>query len=104
MALHHIRSLGFEVLEQNWRFRRYEIDILAAKADMLHVIEVKTRTSRFMGYPEANVTDKKLEGLMIASEIYREQHPEWEKIQFDVLSITITGNKTEFLLIEDVFI
>ncbi len=71
---------------------------------MLHVIEVKTRTSRFMGYPEANVSDKKLESLMFASEVYRQQHPEWTKIQYDVLSITILGNKTEFLLIEDVFI
>ncbi len=100
----HLRSLGYDILEQNWRFKRFEIDILASKDGMLHVIEVKSRSTAFGGYPEANVTDKKLDSLIAASQIYREQHPEWSRIQFDVLSVLFTGNKTELFLIEDVFI
>ena len=41
--------------------------------------------------------------LINAAEEYLYQHPEWKRIQFDILSITILKNQSpEYFLIEDV--
>ena len=36
----------------NWRFKHYEIDIIALKNEIIHFIEVKTRQTTTFGYPE----------------------------------------------------
>lgn len=40
---------GFEILEQNWRIPRGEIDIVARKDGVIHFIEVKYRRSDDQG-------------------------------------------------------
>lgn len=81
-----------------------EIDIIAEKDEIIHFVEVKTRSSAFMGYPEEGVTEKKLRNLIDASEFYGEQNPQCNQIQFDILAITIIKNKVTYFFIEDVFI
>jgi putative endonuclease len=95
---------GFYILERNWRSRRNEVDIIASKKDTLHFIEVKTRTSLDIEYPESSVKRKKLKNLKEAAEVYLFLHPEWKWIQFDILSIIIKDNgRNSFFFIEDVF-
>ena len=43
LAANWILQRGFQILERNWRHRRYEVDIIALKNDTLHIIEVKTK-------------------------------------------------------------
>ena len=43
LALGFLRQNDFEILHCNWRFGRYEIDIIAKKQSMLHIIEVKRK-------------------------------------------------------------
>ena len=52
IASAHLLELGFEILERNWRYKHLEIDIIASKENLLHIVEVKTRTSLLFGYPE----------------------------------------------------
>ena len=106
LALAYFLEKGYTILEQNWRTGRLEVDIIAVKNGLLHFIEVKTRTSMLFGYPEENVSKKKINNLINASEIYLQQYPQWQRIQFDVLAIQVTANnKTpEFFLIEDVYL
>jgi putative endonuclease len=43
--------------------------------------------------------------LINASEEFLFLHPEWKKIQFDILSISIPKDKpTEYFFIEDVYV
>ena len=42
-VLEYLRREGFTILELNWRWGRYELDIIARKWDELHFVEVKTR-------------------------------------------------------------
>jgi len=104
LAKHFLVQSGFNILEKNWRYRRLEVDFIAVKSEVVHFVEVKTRTSEHMGRPEDLVTDAKMESLIEASEVYTEQNPLYERVQFDILSILIQLNKTSYLLIEDVFI
>ncbi|MDC1081167.1 YraN family protein [Flavobacteriaceae bacterium] len=47
------------MLEQNYRYRKAEIDIIAIQDDFIVVVEVKARSSSFFGSPESFVTKKK---------------------------------------------
>ena len=96
---------GFEILHQNWRHSHFEIDIIAAKANVLHFVEVKTRSSGIYGPPEENVTRKKLGNLISAGEAYLDLNPHWMMVQYDILSINLNGKSPpEYFFIEDVYL
>ena len=104
MAAGYLSEKGFIILHQNWRHSHWEVDFIASLNDTLHFIEVKTRRTRKFGYPEEDVTKKKMENLINASEEYLCLYPEWKIIQFDILSISLPANELpEFFFIEDVY-
>ncbi len=104
MAAMALLERGFNILERNWQFKHWEVDIIASYENRLHFIEVKTRRSLRYGYPEESITREKMNSLKNAAEAYQEAHPEWKYIQFDVVAITITDCiLREFLIIEDVY-
>ena len=103
LARVYLTEAGFEILFQNWRHSYYEIDFIVSRNNILHFIEIKTRRSLTYGFPEDDVDEKKLERLMIAAEEFLFQHPGWERVQYDILSIYICRNRQpEFFFIEDV--
>ena len=105
MALKFLTDKGFTILHQNWRHRHWEVDVIAYEKNVLHFIEVKTRRTKKFGYPEEDVTKKKLTNLINASEEFLYLHPEWKRIQFDILSINLFKNMpAEFFFIEDVHV
>jgi putative endonuclease len=103
LARSWFREKGYILLESNWRFRNWEIDLVATKDEVIHFIEVKTRTSRSHGYPEESVTRKKLRCLLDAAEAYIYLHPGWKRVQFDIMAISLVDGITEYFLIEDVY-
>lgn len=105
MAAGYFTSIGFTVLHTNWRHSHWEVDIIAHKNNILHFIEVKTRRTKKFGHPEEAVSKKKIQNLLNAAEEYLYQHPEWKRIQFDVLAITVLKNEpVEYFFIEDVYV
>ena len=95
---------GYRLIERNWRFRYWEVDIIAAKDQLLHFIEVKTRKSLRYGRPEESITRDKMTNLKNVAEEYQYQHTEWKYIQFDVLAITLVNEEVkEIFMIEDVY-
>lgn len=117
MALHNIRGRegerlaalflelnGFEVLACNWRYRHYEIDIVASRDRVLHCVEVKTRHNTVFGHPEDGVSRKKFGYLKIAAEQFLAEYPVPARLQFDILAISLlNGRKPEYFFIEDVY-
>ena len=105
MASAYCLDKGFRILHQNWRHSNLEVDIIAEKENVLHFIEVKTRRTRKFGHPEDNVDKKKIRHLIDAAEEYLYQNPQWKRIQFDILSITMIANEpVEYFFIEDVYL
>ena len=105
MAVNYLLEKGFSILHQNWRHSHWEVDVIASINGILHFIEVKTRRTNKFGFPEDDVTKKKLENLINASEEYLLVYPEWKQIQFDILSISILKNQpAEYFFIEDVYV
>ncbi len=103
LAKNWLVQKGFEIVERNWRSGHLEVDLIAVKNGRLHFFEVKCRRSEKFGTPETAISKTKLKNLMNAADIYCRRNPKYRKVQFDVLAITI-GEKTEYFLIEDVYL
>lgn len=105
IAVKYLIDHGYEILFQNWRHPPYEIDIIATKNDLLHIIEVKARKTSAFGYPEESVSKTKLRSIMKAADEFLFQNQKYRHVQFDVLSIILAKNsEVEFFLIEDVYL
>ena len=104
LAAARIQDKGYNIIERNWRFKHWEVDIIANKENKLHFFEIKTRTSALFGHPEESIGKRKMQSMLRAAEEYQYMHPQWKLLQFDVLSITILKNKPiEYFLIEDIY-
>jgi putative endonuclease len=105
LAVAFFTEKGYEVLYTNWQFSHYEIDLIAMHNNVLHFIEVKSRSSRWYGFPEEKVTRKKILSLFKAADEFLYRHPDYHDICFDILSIVKPFNKeAEYFLIEDVYV
>ncbi|CAN5460667.1 YraN family protein [soil metagenome] len=104
LASIYLENKGYSIIERNFRSRRNEVDIIASQKNILHFVEVKTRSNLDFALPETKVKGPKLKHLKEAAETYLFLHPEWKDIQFDILSIIKKddGNNSYFM-IEDVF-
>ncbi len=105
MAARWLKENGFDLLHRNWRHSHYEIDIVATKGKFLHFVEVKARKASPFGYPEDSVTRKKFKNLQKAADEYLFLNPGHSWISYDILSITLHGDKeAEYFFIEDVYL
>lgn len=63
LAAQFLESQGYQVLERNVRTPYGEIDLIVQKKQLIVIVEVKTRSSRFFGNPEEAVDYKKQEKI-----------------------------------------
>ena len=105
LAAAYFIEKGYDILHRNWKHRNWEVDLIASRNGLLHFIEVKTRTSLKYGYPEESIDKKKIRDLINASEEFLFRNPQWQRIQFDVLSINIKDDSSvHYFLIEDIYL
>lgn len=105
LAAQWLTERGYRILHRNWRHSYYEIDIIAARGEVLHFVEVKTRRNMLYGYPEEAVDRKKLRRMMEAAAVFMEIAGEWKRVQYDVLAIRFQrGGSPCIELFEDVYL
>ena len=66
----YLRARNFTVLEQNWRTRWCEIDIIATKNNVVYFFEAKYRCSASWGEGLDYVTGRKLRQMQFAAEFW----------------------------------
>lgn len=109
IAKKHFEDKGYELISQNHRYERAEIDLIfkLENTKTLVFVEVKTRRTKMFGEPEESVTEakqhqliKSAEGFLMNNEIYND----YEK-RFDVvaISISIKGKEEYINHIENAF-
>lgn len=105
MAVDYLQQLNFTILDRNWRYARFEVDVIASRDQVLHIIEVKTRTNLLFGHPEESITKKKINNMIRSADAYMRKNPQWRQVQFNILSITLLKDQPpEFFFIEDVYL
>lgn len=86
-AMGYLISNGFNILHTNWRNGRYEIDIVAQKRGVIHIVEVKCRKADGLTSPEEAITPKKFEALKKAAQYYVALYKIDFDIQFDLVAV-----------------
>jgi putative endonuclease len=103
-ACSYLTVNGYKVLHANWRFHRYELDIVATDGKDLVIVEVKTRAADCLVLPERSVDRQKTRRIACAAEAYQRRYGMELPIRFDV--IFLTGEKDAYTVechIEDAF-
>jgi putative endonuclease len=70
LAVAMLRDKGYLILERNWRVKKLEIDIIAQTADIIVIVEVKTRSTREFGEPGSMVSQKQRLSIIKAANYY----------------------------------
>lgn len=101
-AAEWLRRAGYELCARNWRQGRYELDIVARKAGVVHIVEVKTRRAGSLTPPEAAITPRKFRALdrAAASYLAASGMTEWE-VQFDLAAVEIGPDGVRVTLVEN---
>ena len=86
---------GYDIKETNWRFKRYEIDIIACFQDLLVFIEVKTRSHSDVTSPEGAVTRSQWSNIARAAGVYMNCIDyNWE-VRFDIIAVSLFQDGTD---------
>ena len=102
-ALKFLLENGYVVLTRNYRYRHYEIDLVASHEGVLVFAEVKTRGSKNYGYPEEFVDEDKMDFVRLAAENFIEEHNWQGEIRFDIIAILEKGGSVEITHFVDAF-
>lgn len=92
-----LKEKGYQILRQNWRTGKLEVDIIAENNDYLVFVEVKLRKTDFFGSPESFVGNAKQKRIIKAAQHYTDEFPTDKEIRFDVIAI-LMGNEQKIVL------
>ena len=96
LAAKHLKRLGYKIIEQNFRVRHGEIDIIAEQDGTLVFIEVKTRTDLRYGDPFESITANKQSHLSKAALEYMSRNNCHDQpARFDVIGIQLAAGRPE---------
>lgn len=87
LAKQFLENLGYEILDENWTFKKSEIDLIAYKDSKIIFIEVKTRKNNIFAEPEDSVNPSKQKQMALAADEYIHIMNHQHEIRFDIISI-----------------
>jgi putative endonuclease len=99
-----LKQKGYQILDQNWRFERYELDIVAKDGEWLVFVEVKTRTSAQWGNPQDAVGKGRIKRMVEAADLYIRQKDLDFPARFDIVGAIWNGESFEIEHIDDAFL
>lgn len=88
-AVQFLRSKGCVIIEQNWRTRWCEIDIIVKRDNIIYMCEVKYRRTSRQGTGIDYITPKKLTQMRLAAESWV-QHATWDG-PYQLCAIEVSG-------------
>nr|WP_297911324.1 YraN family protein [uncultured Allomuricauda sp.] len=103
IALDFLIGKGYKIVQQNFRYDRAEIDILAQLDKILAVVEVKTRTSGFLEDLTQTITKKKIQRLVKAADYFINQNNLDLEVRFDLILIRKKGQHYDIEHLENAF-
>lgn len=101
-AADYLQSIGYDIIERDWRIGHRDIDIIARTGDGTTVVfvEVKTRTSDVVTKPDDAVDIKKIRNIGYAANNYIKTKSIVDEVRFDIISII--GNNKENAQLEHI--
>jgi putative endonuclease len=104
LAAIYLKRQGYHILEQNYRTRMGEIDIIARDNETLAFVEVKSRSSAAFGNPKYAVTLQKQRKIsQVALYYLKSTHQSYTRARFDVVAIFSESGRNTIELIKNAF-
>ena len=103
IAKKQLLEKGYIILQENWRYKKYEVDLIASFKDLLVIVEVKTRSSAEFGDPELFVTKQKQRFLIAAANEYLVSNNIDLECRFDIISVLQLNNTFSVKHLEGAF-
>jgi putative endonuclease len=104
LAVWYLKKSGYKILEQNYRTKLGEIDIIAKEKKTLVFVEVKSRRSIRFGNPKWAITPKKQRTIsMVALSYLKATKQSHAKARFDVIAITSNHDEPQIEIIKNAF-
>ncbi|WP_027178570.1 YraN family protein [Maridesulfovibrio bastinii] len=103
-AAKYLDSHGLKVLDRNWRWRQWELDLVCMDGDELVFVEVKSRSGSGMQSGIEALTPAKCKKLVKAASHYLSEKNLWERpCRFDLVAITGNSNSMKLEHIKSAF-
>ena len=103
-AAKYLKKKGYRIIEQNYRNRIGEIDIIAKDRDSLVFVEVKARNSNYFGSAKWGVTQTKQKKISMVALLYlKETNQVNTKARFDVVAINLRDEHIDIEIIKNAF-
>ncbi len=96
----YLQKQGFKIIDQNWKTKWCEIDIIALKDEVLHFVEVKYRWSGDHGGGFNYITAKKLQKMDLAARSWVEING-WED-EHILSAAEVSGDDFQIDFIEEI--
>lgn len=94
-AANYLEHIGLYIVEQNWRTKWCEVDIVACdEQGVIHIVEVRYRTELGSGNGIDSITPAKQRQLLHAAKRWLMLRGAPQGIQIDVIGITQERNLT----------
>jgi putative endonuclease len=93
----------YKIIERNWHFSKYEVDIIVENKDTLVFVEVKFRTGNYFGEPEVFVSAKQKLNLIRVANYYIDKKDISKEARFDIIAIVKNKGQITINHIEDAF-
>jgi putative endonuclease len=104
LAVRYLKKNGYKILEQNYRNKIGEIDIIAKEKGTLVFVEVKARKTHGFGNPKWAVTPKKQRKIsMVALYYLKTTKQTHAKARFDVVSLSLVKDNPQIEIIKYAF-
>ena len=104
IAAAFLKKNGYRIIETNFRCVSGEIDIIAREKGVIVFVEVKTRKSAELGYPEQAVgINKQKKMSQLALRYLQKKNITDTQARFDVVAIMISACGNEIKLIKNAF-
>ena len=92
-AVAFLRAEGFRIVDRNVSSRFGEIDIIAMKGDVLHIIEVKSAPT--FEQAAGNITPAKVRKILMTAETYMKKHR--LDLDYTLDAVIVCGTSCELL-------
>lgn len=86
-----LEAEGFNILEHNYKKKYGEIDLIAAKKDLIVFVEVKMRTTRYFDPAELITPSKQRKIIITASAYLARKNIDDKECRFDVALVEINN-------------
>lgn len=104
LAVKLLQEKGYKILETNYTFQKFEVDIIALKEEILVAVEVKTRSTPEFGNPQDFVKPKQIKRLVATIDHYVNEKELDVDVRFDIVAIIKNKQGTKIEHLEEAFL